>query len=160
MADARRYLLIDGHSIIHAWPELRAQHSRGGQQRHTARDLLLQRMRHYQDMTGEQVIVVFDGTQARTTEEREQDGLQIFYADKGRTADSIIERLVAKYGKEHDMRAATADGMIRETVSAFGGNWISPETLRTLCAAAETDMRRRTAALSKALIPMRMITRS
>lgn len=50
--------------------------------------------------------------------------------------------------------------MIRETVSALGGNWISPEMLLPLCAAAETDMRRRTAALSKALIPMRMITRS
>jgi predicted RNA-binding protein with PIN domain len=144
MATARRYLLIDGHSIIHAWPELRAQHLRGPQ-RHAARDMLLQRMRHYQDMTGEQVIVVFDGTQSRTTEEREPEGLQIFYADAGTTADTIIERLVAKYGKEHDMRAATADGMVRETVNAFGGDWISPETLRTLCDAAEAEMRRRIA---------------
>ncbi len=145
MPTPRRYLLIDGHSIIHAWPELRAQHLRGGQQRHAARDMLLQRMRHYQDMTGEQVIVVFDGTQSRTSEEREPEGLQIFYADAGTTADTIIERLVAKYGKEHDMRAATADGMIHETVSAFGGHWISPETLRTICDAAEGEMRRRIA---------------
>lgn len=139
---ALRFLLIDGHSIIHAWPELRSLHLQAAR-RHTARDLLLQRMRHYQDMTGERVIVVFDGTQSRTTEERETGGLQIFYADAGKTADSIIERLVAKYATQHPMRAATADGMIRETVSAFGGNWISPETLRILCDEAEGEMRRR-----------------
>lgn len=137
-----RFLLVDGHSIIHAWDELRAL-NRQPARRHSARELLLQRLRHYQDMTDERVIVVFDGTQARITEEREPQGLQIFYADPGTTADTIIERLVAKYAKEHDLRAATADGMIRETVSAFGAHWISPDSLRTLCDAAEGDMRRR-----------------
>ena len=139
---AGKYLLVDGHSIIHAWPELRSVNKQPAR-RHIARDLLLQRMRHYQDMTDERVIVVFDGTQARTTEERERDGLQIFYADPGTTADTIIERLVAKYAAQHSMRAATADGMIRETVEAFGGHWISPESLRTLCDKVEDDMRRR-----------------
>ena len=139
---APRYLLIDGHSIIHAWPELRALHLQAAR-RHSARDLLLQRMRHYQDMTNERVIVVFDGTQSRTSEEREPGGLQIFYADAGTTADTIIERLVAKYARQCSMRAATADGMIRETVDAFGGHWISPETLRIICDEAEGEMRRR-----------------
>ncbi len=140
--DARRYLLVDGHSIINAWPELRALH-RQAARRHSARDLLLQRMRHYQDMTGERVIVVFDGPQARMTEEREPDGLQIFYADAGTTADTIIERLVGKYAETHSLRAATADGMIRETISAFGAHWLSPESLRQLCDDAEGEMRRR-----------------
>lgn len=139
-----RFLLIDGHSIIHAWDDLRALH-RQPAKRHVARELLLQRMRHYQDMTEERVIVVFDGPMARTTEEREPGGLQIFYADAGTTADTIIERLVAKYATEHQMTAATADGMIRETVSAFGANWISPESLRRLCDDAEGEMRRRIA---------------
>ena len=140
MSDVR-YLLIDGHSIIHAWPELRLLHLQAAR-RHLAREQLLQRMRHYQDMSGERVIVVFDGTQSRTSEDRETSGLQIFYAEAGKTADSIIERLVAKYAGQHPMRAATADGMIRETVSAFGGTWISPETLRTICDEAEGEMRR------------------
>lgn len=137
-----RYLLVDGHSIINAWPELRALH-RQAARRHTARDLLLQRMRHYQDMTGERVIVVFDGPQASLTEEREPEGLQIFYADAGTTADTIIERLVGKYAQTHALRAATADGMIRETVTAFGAHWLSPEFLRLMCDDAEGEMRRR-----------------
>ena len=137
-----RCLLVDGHSIINAWPELRVLH-RQAARRHTARDLLLQRMRHYQDMRGERVIVVFDGPQAHTTEEREPQGLQIFYADAATTADTIIERLVAKYSTEHTLTAATADGMIRETVTAFGANWVSPDTLKTMCDEAEGEMRRR-----------------
>lgn len=137
-----RFLLVDGHSIINAWPELRVLH-RQAARRHIARDLLLQRMRHYQDMMDERVIVVFDGPQARTTEEREPKGLQIFYADSGTTADTIIERLVAKYSTEHCMTAATADGMVRETVTAFGAHWVSPDTLKHMCDDAEGEMRRR-----------------
>ena len=137
-----RFLLVDGHSIINAWPELRVLH-RQAARRHTARDLLLRHMRHYQDMTGERVIVVFDGPQSRTTEEREPQGLQIFYADSGTTADTIIERLVARYSQEHTMTAATADGMIHETVTAFGAHWVSPESLKRMCDDAEGEMRRR-----------------
>lgn len=136
-----RFLLVDGHSIINAWDELRTLH-RQPAKRHTARELLLQRMRTYQDLTEERVIVVFDGPQSRTTEEREPSGVQIFYADAGATADTIIERLVAKYASEHQMTAATADGMIRETVSALGAEWISPEMLHHKCETAEGDMRR------------------
>lgn len=136
-----RFLLVDGHSIIHAWDDLRTLH-RQPAKRHTARELLLQRMRNYQDLTEERVIVVFDGPQSRTTEEREPGGVQIFYADAGTTADTIIERLVAKYATDHQMTAATADGMIRETISALGAAWISPEMLRHQCETAEGQMRK------------------
>jgi predicted RNA-binding protein with PIN domain len=61
----------------------------------------------------------------------------------GTTADTIIERLVGKYAETHSLRAATADGMIRETVSAFGAHWLSPESLRQLCDDVEGEMRRR-----------------
>lgn len=142
MAERGRYLIVDGHSILHAWPELRPLNLNPAK-RQMAKDRLLQRLRHYQDMSGERVIVVFDGTTSRITEEREPQGLQIFYADMGTTADTIIERLVAQHAKQHDIRAATNDGMIRETVDAFGGSWMSPETLLTLVDQAEGDMRKR-----------------
>jgi len=108
-----------------------------------AKDRLLQRLRHYQDMSGERVVVVFDGTTSRITEEREPEGLQVFYADAGTTADTIIERLVAQHAKLHDLRAATGDGMIRETVDAFGGSWMSADTLLLLVEQAEGEMRKR-----------------
>jgi len=142
MDERGRYLIVDGHSILHAWPELRVL-NRQSAKRQMAKDRLLQRLRHYQDMSGERVVVVFDGTTSRITEEREPDGLQVFYADAGTTADTIIERLVARHAKQHDLRAATGDGMIRETVDAFGGSWLSAETLLLLVEQAEGEMRKR-----------------
>ncbi|HRH96295.1 MAG TPA: NYN domain-containing protein [Prosthecobacter sp.] len=138
------YLLVDGHSVIHAWPELLREH-RVSARRHLARNELLKRLRNFQDMTGTQVVVVFDGARQGTNEEREPQGLQIIYADPGTTADTVLERLVARYGKERPMRVVSADGMVRETILSLGAEWISPEILRSLCDAAETSMRSRLA---------------
>lgn len=138
----RSYLLVDGHNVMHAWPEL-ARHMRSAGKRHLARTELLQRLRHLQDMSGRQVVVVFDGTTAKVTEEREPEGLQIIYADAGHTADDLIEKLVARYAKERSMQVASADGMIRETITAFGAGWLSPDMLKSLCDDAERDMRGR-----------------
>lgn len=136
------YLLVDGHNVMHAWPEL-ARHMRSAGRRHLARTELLQRLRHLQDMSGMQVVVVFDGTTARVTEEREPEGLQIIFADAGHTADDLIEKLVARYAGERSMQVASADGLVRETITAFGAGWISPDMLKSLCDDAERDMRGR-----------------
>jgi predicted RNA-binding protein with PIN domain len=138
------YLLVDGHSVIHAWPELRREH-RIAARRHLARTELLKRLRNLQDMSGMQVVVVFDGAKQGTNEEREPQGLQIIYADPGTTADTIIERLVARYVQERPMRVVSADGMVRETILSLGAEWYSPEILRSLCDGAETSMRARLA---------------
>jgi predicted RNA-binding protein with PIN domain len=127
---------------MHAWPELRRQQSVASK-RHLARLELMQRLRNYQDMTGTQVVLVFDGTQAKRSEEREKEGLQIIYADATSTADSILERLTAKYASLHQLRVASADGMVRETILALGAEWISPDMLAILCSDAERDMRDR-----------------
>ena len=68
MADAPKYLFIDGHSVIHAWEDLRKLHLRGAL-RYMAREELLKRMRTLQDMSGERVVVVFDGQGAKTTDQ-------------------------------------------------------------------------------------------
>ena len=138
------YLLVDGHNVIYAWPELLREH-RVASRRHLARTELLQRLRNLQDMSGMQVVVVFDGARQGTNEEREPQGLQIIYADPGTTADTLIERLVAKYSKDRTMRVASADGMVRETILSLGAEWLSPEILRSLCDGAEASMRSRLA---------------
>lgn len=142
MGSPLTYLLVDGHNVMHAWPELK-QLQRQASRRHQARQQLLQRLRHLQDMTGTRVVVVFDGTQSQGSEEREPEGLQIFYAAAGATADRLIERLAAKYAPLHRLRVASADGLVRETVLACGADWLSPETLRLECEAAESAMRDR-----------------
>lgn len=137
------YLILDGHSVIHAWPDLQKLH-RTAAKRHLAREELLKRMRHFQDMTGERVVVVFDGTGARVSEQREQGGLQVFYADPGTSADIVVERLAAKHAPVHRIRVVTADGMVRDSVSASGAEWMSPAALLAECGRVEAEMRRRT----------------
>jgi len=136
MPEKLKYLIVDGHSVIHAWPDLLILH-RTVSKRHLARLGLLNRLRLLQDMSGERVVVVFDGTGSRTSEERENEGLQIFYADAKATADTIVERLALKYAALHPLTVVSADGMVRDSALASGAEWMSPEALGERCKMAE-----------------------
>lgn len=124
-----RYLVVDGHSIIFAWPELRKLHSRRSS---LAREELIKQLQHFQDWSGIHVAVVFDGTGqgASMTASSNPNDVQIFYAGRGQSADSIVERLASKYGSRFEMTVATADSLEKETVNACGAVCISPEELR------------------------------
>lgn len=136
---ALSYLLVDGHSVMHAWPELKRDQRSAGR-RHLARLELMKRLRTYQDMSGKQVVVVFDGTHSQRSEEREPEGLQVIYAEATTTADAILERLASRYAKDHPMQVVSADGMVRETILACGADWTSPEMLKRMCEEAERQM--------------------
>ena len=136
---ALSYLLVDGHSVMHAWPELR-RYQRSAGRRHLARLELMKRLRTYQDMSGKQVVIVFDGTHSRRSEDREPDGLQVIYAEATTTADAILERLASRYAGQHPMDVVTADGMVRETILACGANWTSPEMLKSMCEDADRQV--------------------
>ncbi len=124
-----QYLLVDGHSIIFAWPELRSLHDR---RTSLARDALVRQLRDYQDWTGIHVVVVFDGRGPVVSHETHPGEIQIFYSRAGQTADSIIERLASKYAERFDLLVATGDYLEQETATASGAEAISPERLREL----------------------------
>ncbi len=124
-----RYLIVDGHSIIFAWPELRKLHRRRSS---LAREELIKRLRQYQDWTGVRVVIVFDGKGPKVTATSEPADVQIFYSRSGQSADAIIERLASKYAKQFDLMVATSDSMEAETVHASGAQRISPDSLREL----------------------------
>jgi predicted RNA-binding protein with PIN domain len=133
MPERTRYLIVDGHSIIFAWPELRKLH---GRRSSLAREALSKRLRDYQDWTGVRVVVVFDGKGRKISTTSEPGEVQIFYSRTGQSADSIIERLASKYAKRFELIVATSDSMEAETVQACGAEWISPEALRGLISSA------------------------
>ena len=135
-----RYLLVDAHSVIFACPELLALHRRNME---AAREQLIQRLTAYQDATGVHVVVVFDGKGARHSQEKIPGGVQVFYSGSNGTADQIVERLVAKYGQEHDMTVATNDHLEQQTAITFGGLAISVDALLKLLDEADSDVRRR-----------------
>ena len=133
MPERPRYLIVDGHSIIFAWPELRKLHARRSS---LAREALLKQLRNYQDWTDVRVVIVFDGKGKKMYASSEPGDVQIFYSRTGQTADAVIERLASKYGKRFELMVATSDSMEAETVQACGAEWISPDALRGLLSTA------------------------
>lgn len=123
------YLIVDGHSVIFAWPELRALHER---RTSLARDVLTRKLRDYQDWTGVRVVAVFDGRGTAVDAIAEPGEIQIFYSREGQTADSIVERLASKYGSDYRLLVATSDFLEQETAAACGAECISAEALRGL----------------------------
>lgn len=135
-----RYLIVDGHSVIFAWPELRALH---GRRTSVARDELVRRLTQYQDASDVRVVAVFDGKGVEQNEASEPGGIQVFYSKVGQTADSIIERLCARYATEHDLTVATDDLMERQTALSFGASTLSTSMLRDLLGDASSELERR-----------------
>lgn len=123
------YLIVDGHSVIFAWPELRKLHAK---RTSLAREALTKRLRDYQDWTGTRVAVVFDGKGRSITATSDPGEIQIFYSRAGQTADAIVERLASKYGEKFKLLVATSDVLEQETASACGAECISAEALRWL----------------------------
>ncbi len=135
MAQRRSYLIVDGHSIIFAWPELRQLHDR---RTSLAREELAKRLRDYQDWTGVHVVVVFDGKGAHVSATADPHDIQIFYSRRGQTADMIVERLASKYGGRFRIIVATSDNLEQETAAACGAECISPDLLREMLKEART----------------------
>ena len=130
MPQRTRYLIVDGHSIIFAWPELRKLHQRRSS---LAREALIKQLQHYQDWTGVPVVVVFDGKGRQVNTSSDPGDVQVVYSRQGQTADAIIERLASKYAERFDLAVATSDLAEAETVHACGAEWLSPNSLlRTL----------------------------
>jgi len=135
-----RYLIVDGHSVIFAWPELRKLHARRTE---LARNELVKILTDYQDASGVRAVVVFDGKGGEANEASEPGGIQIFYSAAGQTADAIVERLVAKYAGRHEITVATSDHMEQQTATTFGALVVSAEGLRPWLEDAQRDLARR-----------------
>ncbi len=130
-------LIVDGHSVIFQWPELRGLHERQG---FAARERLVRLLTRYQDSTSVTVAIVFDGRGERASKDAETQSIQVFYSKTGQTADSIIERLVAKYATSHNVVVATDDFLERQTVEAFGGLWMSTDQLKAEITRVEGEL--------------------
>src|SRR5216110_6817 len=124
MPKRAHYLIVDGHSVIFAWTELRKLHARRSS---LAREALIKQLRDYQDWTGVRVVVVFDGKGKKTSAISEPGEVQIFYSRSGQSADAIIARLARKSTKKIDLTVATSHSMKAQTVQACGAEQIPPE---------------------------------
>jgi len=124
-----RYLVIDGHSVIFSWADLRALH---GRNRAAARKALADRLQHLHDTTTWRVTLVLDGKLGRAVSSGpgKPTDMVIAYATADQTADSIIERLVAASGVAAEILVITADEAEKLTVESLGASTASPDWLR------------------------------
>jgi hypothetical protein len=124
-----RYLVIDGHSVIFAWPDLRALHDRN---RAAARKALADKLQHLHDTTEWRLTLVLDGKLGTVVPmgRRKATDMVISYATANQTADSIIERLVAASGLAKEIVVVTADEAEKLTVESLGAATASPSWLR------------------------------
>lgn len=134
-----RVLIVDGHSIIFGWPELRKLHER---RTALARDELVKLLTAYQDESGVHVVAVFDGQGEKAAEATAPGGIQIFYSASGQTADAVVERLVARYAGRHEITVATSDLMEQQTATSFGALVVSADGLRPWLEEAQSDLAR------------------
>jgi len=141
-----RVLIVDGHSVIFAWPEMRDLHAR---RTGLAREAVIKVLTAYQDSSGVHVVAVFDGKGARANEATEPGGIQIFYSGADQTADDIIERLVAKYAEKHDITVVTSDRLEQMTVNTFGASFMPAELLPSLLNEARQSLDRELKKLKK-----------
>ena len=142
----RRILLVDGHSVIFAWPDLSEIHHRNTA---SARENLVRRLTGLQDSTEWEVAVVFDGRGAKASSDSVPHGIAVFYSKSGQTADEIIERLAAKYSATCEVTVATDDHMERTTVEALGGMSMSTDQLLSEMESADGALRERIQNLGK-----------
>ncbi|MDD4931960.1 MAG: NYN domain-containing protein [Methylacidiphilaceae bacterium] len=121
-------LVVDGHSVIFAWKELRELHARSPGQ---ARGLLAGRLQQIHDAGAWSVILVFDGRfgSRRDRIESSSDDMVIAYSGPDCTADSMIEAFIAQRKDREQVTVVTADQAERRSVEAMGGWCSSPEWL-------------------------------
>ena len=124
-----RVYIVDGHSVIFSTPELREYHG-AGKQGEVARNELIRTLTDFQDRNDVKVILVFDG-QGRNNkpEPRQEMDIMVIYSRARQTADSVIERLAAKYAERYDINVVSNDRAVLDTVSSSGAHAMSVRSM-------------------------------
>ena len=121
-AERKKYLLVDGYNVIHAWKDLKslledekASPDRSSISMEAARFRLLDMMSEYRAMKGTEVIVVFDAYNVRghRTEKMDYMGVHVVYTRQAETADQYIARFTVENARHFDITVATSDGLIQ-----------------------------------------------
>ena len=140
MTATRRYLLVDGHSVIFQLPALCRLHRSNPRK---AREELRHSLEQLHDSSQWRVTLVYDGAGIKPDASREAHSMAIIYSAQGQTADSIIEQIVAAQKDRDVIWVVTADEAERQTVEALGAHCASPDWLQGEMAAEDASFRER-----------------
>ena len=123
------YLLIDGYNIMYAWDDLKDVAERDID---TARQILMDRICHYQSVSRCICILVFDAYRVpRDVEDVIQyHNISVVFTKQAETADTYIERATYEIGKKHRVRVATSDMAEQMIVMGHGARRVSANELK------------------------------
>ncbi|MCX6870091.1 MAG: NYN domain-containing protein [Verrucomicrobia bacterium] len=113
-------ILVDGYSLLHAWPELARESARHSAR---AREALIATLGEYQAALGTPITVFFDGqsgglgARSQKTDPRE---IEVLYSKANKTADDLIERAAYRFKAYGEVLVITDDNAERDTVQGFG----------------------------------------
>lgn len=141
-------ILVDGYSLLHAWPELAP-----GRPRHSAsaREALVAALATYHDATGTPLTVVFDGQNAPAGTPRHEStrAVEVLFSRAGKTADDLIERAAHRLLKHGEVLVVTDDAAERGTVLGFGGSAMSCDNFMAEHRYATADLNREVALMNR-----------
>jgi len=126
-------LVVDGHNAIHAWDEC-AELLRNSSGTSAARARLVSELSLFHDVSPWKVVVVFDRSRHGEAVQpagkaANEVGVRVLFADGKRSADGVIESIVAKYAADCRMMVASNDRMVLHAALGGGAEAISITSL-------------------------------
>ena len=143
MRRGKNYLFIDSYNIINSWIELKETMKEVGLD--SARDLLIEKMSEYQELSGYIIYLVFDAhlVKGGYGNETVQRGVHIVYTAENETADQWIEKNAFYILKKKDhATVASSDGLVQFTILGKGATRMSARELKEDYSRLKENMRR------------------
>ena len=117
-------VIVDGYNVIHAWPSLRDAKRKGLEY---AREKLIHIMRRYQDFNDKNVSIVFDGSKRfdHIPFDQIETGINVIFSKNGKSADTVIERMIYKLPDKSKALVVTSDRLVRMMIGGMGARSVS-----------------------------------
>lgn len=132
-------IIVDGYNIIFAWEELNAL---ALHDLDAARRKLCDTLSSYAGFKKCYLVLVFDGYKVKDNPGEKEffHNIQVVYTKEHQTADTYIEALADRIGKNYAVRVATSDGLVQLSSLRSGVLRMSARELRLEVEAAQKEM--------------------
>lgn len=126
----RNITFVDGYNVINKWPNLK---DLSKENLADARNLLIEELAEYKSLSGEELVIVFDAYNLDRIKETiiEKYGMKIVFTKRFQTADTYIERQLAKTDIHHNIKVVTDDGAVQTQASGKGASRVTALELRS-----------------------------
>jgi predicted RNA-binding protein with PIN domain len=133
-------LIVDGYNVIFAWDDLKCL---AEDNINAAKDKLISLLSNYRGITGEEILLVFDGYKVKENKGSSAiaEDIKVVHTKEGETADSYIERYTHENAKSKNITVATSDGLIQTVTRGNGCLVISSRELHERMEAAAKRLR-------------------